>query len=104
MTLIGLQQRGAAVAAAPIVYMTACYLCMWQHIEKEKMKITVWFPGLIISVQYWLVCHINTGCTSAVSSIFIQHTAWPTLTAPGAFGIHTQLCAATVALLTLINI
>lgn len=59
VALIGVQQRGAAMAAASIVNMTACYLCMRQHREKEKMKTTARFPGLIISVQLQLVCHIN---------------------------------------------
>lgn len=36
VALIGVQQRGAAMAAASIINMTACYLCMRQEEERQK--------------------------------------------------------------------
>lgn len=54
VALIGVRQRRAAMAAASIVNMTACYLCMRRHREKEKMKNTT------VSVQHWLVRHMRT--------------------------------------------
>lgn len=43
VALIGVQQQGAAMAAASIVNVAACYLCTRQHREKGKMESTALF-------------------------------------------------------------